>query len=250
MSGARSQVAIRPSEPASATRQLAPIARFRPAELYRLIRRRHGRVLPADDIGRRAAHRMLDAYALAGPEALDAAKNFLRLWCPWMTRADRDAAAEDAFRFPRHWSPGDLGDDLGLTWEERDAERITTIRPAGGVTEAELKARSNAKAADRKREQRRQMTLHAKPTQKPLLCRRAEAIANHLRFNERCLVANLCRDLKRAKTHGFITLEAAAMRIAVHRAIDLGVKEGFLRKEIEPGIPHGRAWVTKVGSPS
>jgi hypothetical protein len=230
-----------------------PVARFRPKELRKLFRRRHGYVLPADDNGRRAAARMLDAYALSGNEARQEALNFIQLWCPWMSEADRIETVEQTFSSPRFWSPGGLGDDLELTWDERDELKITTIRPAGNVTKADLDERRNAKAAARMREKRRQATLH--PSEKASLpAIRAGIIADLLKPGERCTVRAICDELKRIKHVRFSSLKkdgpkrATALKAAVHDAIEQGVINGILKKTVETG-PRGLsvAWVSRAG---
>lgn len=229
-----------------------PAARFREGELYRLFRRRHGRTLPADDTGRHAATRMLDAFALAGADARGRAHNFLTLWCPWLTAPERADMVDAAFRSPWLWSSQALGDDLGLTWDEREACRIVTFRPAG-ATDADLAERRKVKAAARASENRRKAALH--PTEKKSLpAVRAKIIADLLRPGERCAVRAICDQLKRSKHIRFSRSEtdpvkkAAAFKAAVHGAIDYGVRHGMLTKELQTG-PRGLpvAWISRAG---
>jgi hypothetical protein len=234
------------TEPARAKQVDNPVARFRPDELHRLLRLRYGRTLPADDNGRRAAARMVDALAMSGDDGRRRAANFLELWCPWMALAERVDAIEAAFRSPRFWSSRALGDELGLTWLEREAARITTFRPAG-ASDADMAERRKMREAARKREKRRQTTLHPKE-ELPLPAIRAEVIASILRPGERCAVNAICEELKRTRHIRFAHLEGKALATAVHNAIDYGTAEGFLRKDVEPGRRMKVAWVTKVGA--
>jgi len=245
------QLSPKPTPPA-ATPVIHPAAKFREGELYRLFRRRHGRTLPADDTGRHAAKRMLDAFALTGADARGRAHNFLTLWCPWLTGPEQTNMIEAAFRSPWLWSAQALGDDLGLTWDEREKCRITTIRPAG-ATDADMAERRKVKAAARVRENRRKATLH--PIEKKSLpAIRAKIIADLLRPGERCTVRAICDQLRRSKHIRFAHLgqnslkETAAFKAAVHGAIGYGVQYGLLTKQVEMG-PRGLplAWISKAG---
>jgi len=238
--------------PTLATDMRHPAARFREPELRRLFRFRYVDRLPADDTGRRAAARMLEAIALSGPDGSVRAENFLVLCCPWMARSERAEITAAAFEAPPYlWSAQLLGDNLGLTWEERDACRITTIRPAG-ATDDELAERRKMKAVERMREKRRRADLSpAKKAPKPKL--RAEAIASVIRPGERIAVAALCEHLRRTKPIHFVLFikDQGRLKAVVHDAIKAGVSLGLLRKEVEVGA-HGLpiAWVSRAGEPS
>jgi hypothetical protein len=195
---------------------------------------------------------MLEAIALSGPDGSVRAENFLVLWCPWMARKERQEMTAAAFEAPPYlWSAQLLGDDLGLTWEERDACRITTIRPAG-ATDDELAERRKMKAVERMREKRRR--AHLTPVKKALKPElRAEAIVSVVRPGERVAVAALCEHLRRTKSFHFILFakDQSRLKAAVHDAIKAGVSLGLLRKEVEIGA-HGLpvAWVSRAGEPS
>ena len=144
---------------------------------------------------------MLDALALSGDAGRQQAMNFLVLWCPWLNQQARDEAIDEAFERPRFWTSSALGDDLKLTWDEREAAKITTIRPAG-ATDEEMAERRRIKAAERMRENRRKTTLY--PDAKlSLPAIRAKVIADILRPNERCTVIALCAEIKRMKNGRF-----------------------------------------------
>lgn len=229
-----------------------PAARLREPELRRLFRFRYVDQLPADDTGRRAAARILEAIALSGRDGFARAENFLVLWCPWMTRKERQEMTAAAFDAPPYlWSAQLLGDDLNLSWDEREACRISTIRPAG-ATDDELAERRKMKAVERMREKRRRADLSpAKKAPKSKL--RAEAIVSVLRHGERIAVAALCEHLRRTKSFHFVlfTKDQSRLKAAVHDAIKAGVSLGLLRKEVEVGA-HGLpvAWVSRAGEPS
>lgn len=238
-----------PSRPMAAPTQMDgpadhPIARFRPNELHRLFRLRHGRTLPNDDVGRRSMRRMLEALALSGPDGRHRAEMFIQLWCPWLPIHETDVAIEVAFRAPCPWSSKDLGDDLALTWTERDKARITTFRPAG-VSDVEMAERRKQKAKERMQEKRRRQTLH--PDKRLTLpAARAEAIAGILRPGERCAIRDICSEVTRVRHIRFANLKGRALSTAVHRAVDHGVGCGIFLKVVEPGVPVGTTWVTRT----
>jgi hypothetical protein len=188
---------------------------------------------------------MLEVIALEpGARSRTRAERFLADWCPWMPTGERIEMIEAAFASPRFRSASQLGDDLKLTWQERDAARVKTFRPMGASDE-DLKERRKQKDAEQKREKRRKNTLH--PRQKPSQPEvRAAAIAGILRVGECCTVSSICDELKRSKVICFANLRTSALVKAVHRAVDTGVSDGLLEKKIEPGIPRGTTWIRRV----
>jgi hypothetical protein len=223
-----------------------PVVLLRPAELRRLFWRRHGCTFPSDDIGRRDAMIMLDHLVQLGAEADRQVAIFLRRRCPWMPPTERAAAVGRASQQRKFWSKSALGDALGLTWEERDDCRITTLRPAG-ATDADMVTRRRMKNTAGKREKRRQATLH--PKEEPSLPEiRAEVIAGILRPGERCTVAAMCDELKRTKSIRFAHLKGKALTTAVHNAIKFGIARGWFRKVVEDGPRTKVAWIAKIGT--
>jgi hypothetical protein len=223
-----------------------PVVRLRPGELRRLFWRRHAQKFPADDIGRRDAMIVLDHLVQLPADAYRQAMIFLKRRCPWLPRVERAAAIERAFLRRKFWSKSALGDTLGLTWEEREDCEITTFRPAG-ASDADMADRRKMKEAARKREKRRRATLHPKQ-EPPLSTMRATVIAGMLRPGERCTVNAICEELKRIRQIRFAHLEGKALTTAVHNAIDHGIAQGLLLKDVEPGRRMPVAWVTKVGA--
>lgn len=203
------------------------VVRFRPPELLRLMAIRYGRAISNDEAGRRFRDRVLDTFALCGSEGRHRAENFLTFRCRWMTPAELAIAVEEAFHSQRLWSAEALGNDLDLTEAEREKAKIKTFR-AAGMTDAAMKAARNAKAAARKRRERLQQRLEAKP-RVPRPAARVHAILNVLPDDgEWWNVGAVVSELQRSKAIAFATLDkdAGSLRPAVHRVIKQGVKEG------------------------
>jgi hypothetical protein len=187
---------------------------------------------------------MIETLALSGPEGRHRAVQFLRQWCPWLPVAELERAIEAAFGAPFPWSSKDLGDDLKLTWEERDKARIVTFRPAG-VSDAELEERRKQKAKERMEKKRRETTLHPEG-RVSLPAARAQAIAGILKPGERCKISDICSEVMRIRHIRFANLKKRALPTAVHRAIDHGVGCGLFTKVTEPGVPSATTWVTRT----
>ena len=104
------------------------------------------------------------------------------------------------------------------------------------------------------REKRRQATLHP-PEKCSLPAIRAGIVADLLRPGERCTVRAICEQLTHTKLIRFSSLkkdglkEAAALKAAVHDAIEYGVIHGTLTKTVEigsRGLPV--AWISRTGA--
>ena len=122
---------------------------LRGRELERLFRDRYGRHLPDDDAGR-------DDFLIAAHTIAGRGKNpdkriraFAAAWAPWMEAGELAAVIATVVPHPRRYTALQAGNRLGLTDEERDRLRITTIR-AAGVTDQEMADRRRAKDRDRK----------------------------------------------------------------------------------------------------
>ena len=237
---ATSSTGNRTGQRKDAAKDVHPILRFRPRQLQRLSKRRHGRTLPDNDVGRRFMAIMLD-HLVRGPDGQREALDFLILSCPWTAPGDRPGAVDSAIQRNKFWTHAALGDALGLTWDEHDACRITTIRPAG-ASDADMAAVRKMKNTAAKTESRQQEKLHKLPAL-PLPVARAMAISDVLKPGERCTVKELCDRLKR-RLH-FSHMKGAGLVDAAHRAIAYGIEHGFLRKDVEPG-PRGMqiAWIS------
>jgi hypothetical protein len=222
-----------------------PIVRFRPRELYRLMALRHGRKLPMDQAGQRFAARMLDTFAVAGDAGRQRAANFLTLRCPWMLSSERSTAIDLAFGAKKYWSAEALGNDLDVTEVEHAKARIRTFRIAG-MTDAAMAARRKAKEAARKQRERRNASLHPRK-EPPLPAVRAEAIAGLLQPGERCTARAISDELTRTRHIRFAHMEGKALTTAVHNAIEFGIKQGILQKDIEPGSRMPIAWISRQG---
>ncbi|MET4043958.1 hypothetical protein [Bradyrhizobium sp. RT6a] len=228
-----------------AKRDTHDVARLRPAELRRLFRRRHGRTYPFDDVGLRARDVVLDHIVQSGAvDASQQATTFLAECCPWTVADERPAVIRQAIQRRKFWDKSELGNLLGLTWEERDACRITTIRPAG-ATDADMADRRRLKGKLAKQEKRRMETLHPnEDLPKPAI--RAHAIAAILRIGERCAVSAICEELKRTRQIPFAHLEGKALTTAVHKAIDYGIEHGFFLKVVDRAGRIPVATITKI----
>lgn len=224
-----------------------PVARFRPGELYRFMAIRYGRRLPPNEDGARFRDRMLDTLAMSGKDGRRRAASFLAFRCPWMTPAARAEAIDAAFRLRRFWTPEALGNDLDVTEAEHEKARIRTFRIAG-MTDAAMKARRDAKAAARKREDRLRERLEPKPNaSRP--ARRVDAILNVLPKDGWWNVTAVVAQLKRSKAIVFNDLgkETDSLRPALHRAIKHGIKEGRLEVRMVPGTKMSEAMQIKRG---
>lgn len=132
------------------------------AELAALLHARHRAAIPYTDDAEMWASPLADTLAaaarLAGREAEPASRVIaerLIIWCPEMSTAEAARFAAAAVATPRRWSAADLGDQLALRPEEREALGIRTIRPAGwrGRRWAdERRARERARSAARRAE--------------------------------------------------------------------------------------------------
>lgn len=135
------------------------------AEIGALLRHRHGAAVPHTDDAEMWASPLADTLAAAarlagkpttGPGAEATARVIserLRLWCPDMATTEAARIAAAALAAPRRWSAADLGDQLALRPEEREALGIRTIRPKGwrGRKWAEeRRARERARSAARR----------------------------------------------------------------------------------------------------
>jgi hypothetical protein len=223
------------------------VARFRPGELHRLMKIRGWRTLPVDDNGTRFAARMLDTLALSGNASRQRAANFLELRCPWMATADRANAIEAAFTARRVWSAEALGTDLDVTEAERKLAKIKTFRPAN-MTDAAMKAKQRKDEAERGRKRRRQNRLHPKQTL-PLPALRAAIILDVLTEADGWVdVSAICAELRFAKkTIHFAGLTGKDLTAAVHRAIQYGMNERTIEKQVLLGATTKIAQIRKRG---
>jgi hypothetical protein len=222
---------------------LHPVFRFRPAQLLRFFKKRHGgRTLPDNDTGRLHAAIMLD-HLVQGPDGEHEATVFLIRSSPWMAPAERADAIARAIKDWKFWSPSELGDALWLTWEERDACQITTIRPFW-ATDEDMAAFRTMKNTAARRETRQQET---KPKKEPLPAIRAKIIADILQSGERCTIKDLCTALESTKKRIRLGhLKGNVLRAAVNDAIEYGVANGLLRKDFEPGLRGPVALISRL----
>jgi len=216
------------------------VVRLRPRQLRRLYKKRHGTTLPDNEEGRRLAAIMLD-HLVHGHDGHHEATVFLIRSCPWMAPAERADAIARAFRDRKFWSASALGDELWLTWEERDDCGITTIRPFW-ATDEDMAAFRQVKNTASKRKKRQQET---KPKKEALPVIRAKAIADLLKLGERCTVKDLCEKRSCIRLGH---LDGKALTTAVHNAINCGIELGFFRKDVvaEHAGYLAVAWITKI----
>lgn len=131
----------------STPRQLCAL---RLADIARLIRARHGIVLPDNADGR-----VIASIALHHQAALHGESDpwsWLELWAPWLRLGEAEAMI-GRLKQRKVWKADELGAALGVTAQERRRLGLTTIG-ACDETSAERIARRRAADRDRKRAQR------------------------------------------------------------------------------------------------
>lgn len=108
-------------------RPSSSISTLRIADLSRLIRARHGYVLPNDAAGNAAAEIMAHHLAVLPGDPRKRTGNWLQVWAPWMTIAAADALMTEAIMRPQRWRADKLAWKLKLIEIDRAALQITTI---------------------------------------------------------------------------------------------------------------------------
>lgn len=189
---------------------------------------------------------MLDHIVQSGAaDAYQEAMTFLDECSPWTAPRERPTVILLAIQRRKFWDKSDLGNVLGLTWKEREDCKITTFRPAG-VTDADMADRRRLAGNAAKREKRRRETLHpTKVLSKPAI--RAQAIARILRPGERCTVSAICKELKRTRQIAFAHLQGKTLTTAIHKALNFGIEQGWLLKNVDRTGRIPVAMITLVG---
>lgn len=128
--------------------------RARLGDLRRFLRARCGSILPDDDAGREYLGELLIAMSLAR-DPRSGMVQAVGDMAPWLV--DSEAEIDRVLAMPvydRKVRADVLGDRLNVTLAEREALRITTIRPAG-MTDEKLANYRRAKDRARKRQKRK-----------------------------------------------------------------------------------------------
>jgi hypothetical protein len=128
------------------------LRRRRLGDLKRVLRSRYGHTLPDDDAGRDDLELLLDVVSFV-PNARYRMKNIIQTWAAWMSTNESYELVEHVLRKPRYLrkiKAAQLGDRLSLTYREREALGIRTIRP-GDLTPEQFEERRKEKRKAKKR---------------------------------------------------------------------------------------------------
>ena len=141
------------------------LRRRRLGDLKRVLRSRYVHTLPDDDAGRDDLELLLDVVSFVA-NARYRMKNEVEIWAPWMSTEESYELVEHVLRKPeylRKIKAAPLGEKLGLTYREREALGIRTIRP-GDLTPEQFqeKRREKRREKDRARKLRRRRRTGAK----------------------------------------------------------------------------------------
>ncbi len=136
----------------SAPRSLGSL---RLVELERLLRHRGIENTPVEHLVAVVHHALLDFLEPTSAEAIDAARDHIRVLAHHLPHPDREAIIEQAALSLRRWSARALGEVLALTGEERRQLGIRTIRHSGQTRQDQRQAkkvRDREGAAKRRRD--------------------------------------------------------------------------------------------------
>jgi hypothetical protein len=131
------------------------LRRRRLGDLKRVLRSRYGHTLPDDDAGREDLELLLDMVSCV-PDARFRMKNIIETWAQWMSTEESYKLVEHVLRKPdylRKIRAAQLGEKLNLTYREREALGIRTIRP-GDLTPEQFEERRKEKRRAKKRAQK------------------------------------------------------------------------------------------------
>ena len=115
------------------------LRRLRLADHYRYIRGRYGHQLPDDDAGREDLYELLLVISLAAG-CYRKMKMAVQIWAPWLGDQEAEELIDQINRTPdreRKRTAVDMGKRWRLTYEERQAWKIRTVRPCD-ITEEEF----------------------------------------------------------------------------------------------------------------
>ena len=132
------------------------IRRLRFGDLKKILRCRCRYELPDDDAGRDYLELLLDVVSL-GPNARDRMLNQIEIWAPWMDSQEFCQLVDSVQRKPeylRKIKADQLGQEINLTYDERQQLRIRTIAPAD-LTPAEFAERRRERRREKQRENQR-----------------------------------------------------------------------------------------------
>ena len=221
----------RPDDGAKDRDRIAPL---RIRDLNKVYRDSYGLILPADEDGEFACHVWLVHQARTGDGAEARMDNFLEFRAPWMSPERRQNAKEAAFRSTKFYGADELAIEFGVNYAKRTQLNLTTI---GSIDVDATQRKAIRKEKQRKRQSELRLCERLRRKERPTVVgRRAADIDTVLPPTGWFDVVAICVELKRLKVGSFTTLvEADAFRVAVHRAIDFGVKNGLFLSRKEPG---------------
>jgi len=168
--------------------------------------------------------------------------NFLDFRTPWMSQERRQVAKDAAFGSTKFYGADELAIEFGISYAKRTQLNLTTIGSID-VDAAQRRAIRKEKQLKRQRELRLRERLHRRQSQSEPE-KRATAIAAFLPSTGWFDVGALCVELRR-KIFLFREFKPNALRVAVHRAIDFGVKNGMFYSRKEPG-PTGSSMTRQI----
>ena len=129
---------------------------LRLGELQKILRWRCGRELPDDDAGREYLRLLLEVVSL-GPDARGRMLNQIQIWAPWMDSQEFCQLIDSVRRKPEYFrkrKADQLGEEINLTYDERQRLRIRTIAPAD-LTPAEFSEKRRERRREKQRENQR-----------------------------------------------------------------------------------------------
>lgn len=208
------------------TRRPNKIVPIRLKEVDRIAVHRFGHSYPEDERGRLFIRVWLAHAANLAHDATKRMDNFLDLRARWMSRAERSAAKEQAFRELETWSAADLGGILALNMAERTRLRIGSIAPIDCDAE-ERAQRSRQLHRDRERDRRKRARERPK-VKRPRA--RTEAVLKILPKVMEVPVSWVCKKVAGSKE--FAGLKSnQALRAAVHRELGKLQNRGLISCE-------------------
>jgi hypothetical protein len=211
------------------------IGPIRIGDLERLFQHRYGSILPGDDSGRDDLQIVVEhLWFMAYPQERIA--TWSSRWAPWMPEHDLAQIVDDAGAHPRRLSAQQLGERLALTYAERKALKITTIRCVD-KTQAEVAALQKEEKRHRDRERqrgkreadRKNAELRCSPN--PIeLSMRADAVFSAIGKRWKT-VNSICRDV--AGSPAFEGLSRDSLKMTVHRIIKEPMVAQYIEQKVE-----------------
>lgn len=136
-------------------------AALRLAEIHRLLKHRHRRVLPDDDAGLTAA-RVAVHHIARLRDASRRMDRWLEHWAPWLDLPSRERLIREATEKALRWRADKLAWKLQVTPTERAELKLRTI---GAMGETAKDRKAKARQRQRERQQARRSAAGAMPRQ-------------------------------------------------------------------------------------